>query len=92
MSFGWASVASDRSVRYSGIVRSGSTGGVGGGSSGNTRTSKMGGSVEDMEGVRRNYEFKIATMQGRIGTLEWELEDAEERAANTDLYTYRQRF
>lgn len=80
MSFGRASVASDRSVGYSGIVRSGSTGGgVGGSSSSNIRASKTGGVVEDMEGVRRDYEFKIATMQGRIATLERELEDAEER-------------
>jgi hypothetical protein len=72
MSFGRASVASDRS--YSGIGRSASTGGTPRGGKAAAGTS------EDTEGVRREYEFKIATMQNRIAGLERELEDAEERA------------
>jgi protein SPA2 len=59
MSFGRASVASDRS------------------------TSKMAGDDEDR--LRRDYEYKIATMQNRIATLERDLEnadDARKRAAD----------
>ena len=35
-------------------------------------------SIED-ERMRRDYEFKIATMQSRIAGLERDLEDAQER-------------
>lgn len=72
MSFGRASVASDRSAggapgRMSASLNTG-------------RMSKTGGSYEvDIEGLRREYEYKIATMQSRIATLERSLEDAEER-------------
>jgi len=54
MSYGRASVASDRS------------------------NSKMGGG-EDGDKLRRDYEFKIATMQSRIAGLERDLENADER-------------
>jgi protein SPA2 len=65
MSFGRASVTSDRSAggRMSGRV---SVGGGGGGS-------------EDSERIRRDYEFKIATMQTRITGLERDLESAQMR-------------
>ena len=65
MSFGRVSVASDRSVG-AGVLRS-NTG----------RSSKVGG--ESAEGIRREYEFKLATMQNKITSLERELEDAGER-------------
>ena len=38
-----------------------------------------GGGGEDGERIRREYEFKIATMQTRITTLERDLEDAQLR-------------
>ena len=34
---------------------------------------------EDVESLRREYEYKIATMQTRIAGLERDLEDAQER-------------
>lgn len=64
MSFGRVSVASDRSLG-TGAPRT------------NTRSSKTSG--ENVEGLRRDYEFKLATMQSRITGLERELEDAGER-------------
>ncbi|EJD07954.1 uncharacterized protein FOMMEDRAFT_138038 [Fomitiporia mediterranea MF3/22] len=75
MSFGRASVASDRSA----------SGGPGQSSRVSTsmnsgRMSKTGGSFDvDVEALRREYEYKIATMQSRITTLERSVEDAEER-------------
>ncbi|KAL5504573.1 SPA2 [Sanghuangporus vaninii] len=72
MSFGRTSVASDRSAggapsRASASMNTG-------------RMSKTGGTYEvDLEALRREYEYKIATMQSRITTLERSLEDAEER-------------
>ncbi|KAI0262608.1 hypothetical protein BC834DRAFT_925199 [Gloeopeniophorella convolvens] len=60
MSFGRASVTSDRSAK-----------GVGG------RASV--GVGEDGEKMRREYEFRIATMQSRIAGLERELEDTDVR-------------
>ena len=71
MSLGRASVASDRSAgpgqqsRTSGNMNSG-------------RMSRAGGS-EDSEALRKEYEYKIATMQSRITTLERSMEEAEER-------------
>jgi hypothetical protein len=61
ISFGRASVASDRSAR-----------GIGGRASAAPN--------EDSEKMRREYEFRIATMQGRIVTLEREIEDGDVRA------------
>lgn len=58
MSFGRASVASDRSLK-------------------NGRASV--GAGEEHEKMRRDYEFKIATMQSRIAGLEREVEGAGER-------------
>lgn len=62
MSFGRASVNSDRSLRDRGGGRS---------------SALQGG--EESERIRRDYEFKIATMQTRIAGLEREVEDAGER-------------
>ncbi|CAL1711181.1 unnamed protein product [Somion occarium] len=62
MSFGRASVASDRSA--------GGTRNYGGRSSV---------AAEDQERIRRDYEYKIATMQTRITTLERDLEDSQHR-------------
>ncbi|KDQ55017.1 hypothetical protein JAAARDRAFT_195904 [Jaapia argillacea MUCL 33604] len=56
MSFGRASVASDRSF--------------GGGAGGRT----------EEEAIRREYEFKIATMQTKISSLERDLEDEREKS------------
>ncbi|OCH92044.1 hypothetical protein OBBRIDRAFT_774139 [Obba rivulosa] len=73
MSFGRASVASDRSTGVSGIgarMLGGGRVSVGGGG---------GGGGEDSERLRREYEFKIATMQNRIAGLEREVEDAQQR-------------
>lgn len=68
VSYGRASVASDRS------------GGGGGGGAGSRayggRTSVAG---EDQERIKRDYEYKIATMQTRITSLERDLEDARDR-------------
>ncbi|OBZ69633.1 hypothetical protein A0H81_10591 [Grifola frondosa] len=66
MSFGRASVASDRSNGAAGIG-SRMLGG---------RASVSG---EEQERLRRDYEFKIATMQTRITGLERDLEDVQER-------------
>ena len=68
MSFGRASVASDRSMNV-GLRSSGNGAG---------RLSK-GAASSDVESVRREYEFKIATLQNRLASLERELEDAEDR-------------
>lgn len=66
MSFGRASVASDRSNGAAGIgARM-----LGGRSS-------VGG--EEQERMRRDYEYKIATMQSRLSGLERELEDVRQR-------------
>ncbi|KAI0072828.1 hypothetical protein K474DRAFT_1667322 [Panus rudis PR-1116 ss-1] len=62
MSFGRASVTSDRSA--------------GGGRAYGGRTSVNG---EEQERMRRDYEYKIATMQSRITGLERDLEDAQHR-------------
>lgn len=71
MSFGRASVASDRSLNLAPGTRYSSNGNIG-------RLSKtaMG---NDLESVRRDYEFKIATLQNRLASLERELEDVEDR-------------
>ena len=61
ISFGRASVASDRSARV-----------VGGRASAAPN--------EDGEKMRRDYEFRIATMQSRIASLEREIEDSDVRA------------
>jgi protein SPA2 len=61
MSFGRASVASDRSTRLAGGRASAALN-------------------EDHERIRRDYEFRIATMQTRIAGLERELEDSDVRA------------
>ncbi|KAI8974031.1 hypothetical protein BD414DRAFT_468647 [Trametes punicea] len=66
MSYGRQSAASDRSTGAAGIgARM-----LGG------RTSVTG---EEQERIRREYEFKIATMQSRITSLERELEDVQDR-------------
>lgn len=64
MSYGRASAASDRSAG-------------GGASRGFGGRSSVG--AEDQERVRRDYEYKIATMQTRIASLERDLEDVKER-------------
>ncbi|KAI0665719.1 hypothetical protein C8Q78DRAFT_1063711 [Trametes maxima] len=69
MSYGRQSAASDRSAGASGIGAR-MLGGGGG------RTSVAG---EDQERMRREYEYKIATMQTRITSLERDLEDVQER-------------
>lgn len=71
LSLGRASVTSDRSVgpstRMSGSVNAG-------------RTSKSAGSYEpDIETLRREYEYKIATMQTRITNFERSLEESQEK-------------
>ncbi|EMD33042.1 hypothetical protein CERSUDRAFT_126237 [Gelatoporia subvermispora B] len=71
MSFGRASVASDRSTGVAAIgarMLGGGRVSVGGGGGG-----------EDSERLRRDYEFKIATMQQRITGLEREVEDTQQR-------------
>lgn len=65
MSYGRASVTSDRSA--SGVI---------GGRMMNGRTSVAG---EDAEKIRRDYEFRVATMQSRITSLERDLENAQMR-------------
>lgn len=71
MSFGRASVASDRSIGLGSRTSA---------SLNNGRTSKTGGPItDDSEALRRDYEYKIATMQNRLTGLERALEDAEER-------------
>lgn len=65
MSFGRASVASDRSAGAGVAARMGGRSSVNGG--------------DDGERIRREYEFKIATMQTRITALEHDLEDAQLR-------------
>lgn len=65
LSYGRASVASDRSA-----------GGAIGSRLMNGRMSVGG---EDGEKIRRDYEFRIATMQTRIATIERDLEDAQLR-------------
>ncbi|KAH8115471.1 hypothetical protein DFH11DRAFT_1688560 [Phellopilus nigrolimitatus] len=73
MSFGRASVASDRSAGVGQSSRVSASMNAG-------RMSKTGGSLNvDVEGLRREYEYKIATMQNRLTGLERSLEDAEER-------------
>lgn len=73
MSFGRASVASDRSAGAGQPSRSSATLNTG-------RMSRSGAfSDVDVEALRREYEYKVATMQSRITTLERSLEDAEER-------------
>lgn len=68
MSFGRASVASDRSTGGVAAARFGGRSSVNGGAGG-----------DEAERVRREYEFRIATMQTRITGLEHELEDAHLR-------------
>lgn len=68
-SYGRQSAASDRSTGTAGIG-SRMLGGGGGG-----RTSV----AEDGERVRKEYEYKIATMQTRITGLERDLEDVQDR-------------
>lgn len=68
---GRTSVASDRSAGPGG--RSSTTMNAG-------RASRAGGSVDiDIEGLRREYEYKIATMQTRISSLERSLEESDEK-------------
>ena len=67
-SYGRQSAASDRSTGTAGIGSRMLSGGGG-------RASV----AEDNERVRREYEFKIATMQTRITGLERDLEDVQER-------------
>ena len=75
MSYGRTSVASDRSAGgRMGSAGMAGVGGVGGG------RSSVGG--EEQERMRRDYEFRIATMQSRITGLERELEDAHSRDAD----------
>ena len=64
VSYGRTSVASDRS------------GGGAGSRAYGGRTSVAG---EDQERIKRDYEYKIATMQTRITSLERDLEDARDR-------------
>lgn len=64
VSYGRASVASDRSAG-------------GGASRGYGGRASVG--AEDQERIRRDYEYKIATMQTKIATLERDLEDARVR-------------
>ncbi|KAI0687108.1 hypothetical protein BC835DRAFT_1287053 [Cytidiella melzeri] len=74
MSFGRASVSSDRSGGM------GMVAGLAGGAAAATRMggrSSVGG--EEGERIRREYEFKVATMQTRITGLERDLEDAQLR-------------
>lgn len=75
MSFGRASVASDRS--------GGAGIGIAAGTVGAAAAARMGGrssvTGEEGERIRREYEFKVATMQTRITGLERELEDAQLR-------------
>ncbi|KAI0090600.1 hypothetical protein BDY19DRAFT_936134 [Irpex rosettiformis] len=75
LSYGRASVASDRSGGM-GI-------GIAAGVAGVAAASRMGGrssvAGEEGERIRREYEFKIATMQTRITGLERDLEDAQLR-------------
>ncbi|THH04251.1 hypothetical protein EW146_g10226 [Bondarzewia mesenterica] len=66
MSFGRASVASDRSLGRHG------SGNNGGRSSG-------GGGGEEHERLKRDYEYRIATMQSRMGGLEREVEGVAEK-------------
>lgn len=73
MSFGRASVASDRSVGPVAGSRTSASLNTG-------RMSRSGGvTSEDVDSVRRDYEYKIATMQSRITTLERQVADGEER-------------
>ncbi|CCM03578.1 uncharacterized protein FIBRA_05714 [Fibroporia radiculosa] len=65
MSLGRTSVTSDRSA-----------GGVGGGRIMGGRASVA---SEEHERIRREYEYRIATMQSRITTLERDLEDVNQR-------------
>ncbi|KAI0338375.1 hypothetical protein BDW22DRAFT_709598 [Trametopsis cervina] len=74
MSFGRASVASDRSG--GGGMLAGVLAGVAGGSRLGGRSSVGG---DEGERIRREYEFKVATMQTRIGALERDLEEAQLR-------------
>ena len=75
MSFGRASVASDRS--------GGMGMGVAAGVAGVAAATRLGGrssvAGEEGERIRREYEFKIATMQTRVTGLERDLEDAQLR-------------
>ena len=81
MSFGRASVASDRSAGM----------GIGsrmlGRMSGMSLNGNGNGGGEDSEKIRSEYEYKVATMQTRIAKLERDLEDAhlrEEKWAESD--------
>ncbi|THG98490.1 hypothetical protein EW145_g7419 [Phellinidium pouzarii] len=79
LSFGRASVASDRSMGISQSSRTSAFINTG-------RMSKTGGSFDaDLESLRREYEYKIATMQNRLAGLERSLEDAEERERRLKL-------
>lgn len=78
MSLGRASVASDRSVggAGAGVGGAGSRLGPNGGSrSGSAAGNNNLGGGEDQERMRRDYEYKIATMQSRIQGLERDLGD-----------------
>ena len=72
MSFGRASVASDRSARVVG---------------GRVSTAPN----DDSEKMRRDYEFRIATMQNRIASLEREIEDGDVRAHQIEHSDQRMR-
>ncbi|KAI0280179.1 hypothetical protein BGY98DRAFT_1095650 [Russula aff. rugulosa BPL654] len=68
ISFGRASVASDRSARGGRVSAAPN---------------------EDGEKMRRDYEFRIATMQGRIASLEREIEDGDVRTRQLELSDQR---
>ena len=73
MSFGRASVASDRSTGPVSGSRTSASLNTG-------RMSRSGGTMgEDVESLRREYEYKIATMQSRLTALERQVADGEER-------------
>jgi hypothetical protein len=65
LSFGRASVSSDRSAGAGGSRYTG-------------RASANGNMVEESERLRRDYEYKIATMQSQIQSLQRNLGDADE--------------
>jgi hypothetical protein len=68
ISFGRASVASDRSARGGRVSAAPN---------------------DDGEKMRRDYEFRIATMQGRIASLEREIEDGDVRTRQLELSDQR---
>ena len=72
------SVASGRSGRFGG----GATNGGGSGGSGRGSVLGPGAAValgKERERMRRDYEYKIATMQSKVAGLEWDLGGKGER-------------